>query len=111
MLDVAGKPDRLILMSDPDVTIACVAVLFPPAPVPPLLSLAAPVTTVTDVLPDAVGVPLTGHEMLAPATTIAGGVGVHAPTVTPAGSPEAAHVALAAAAVALALFVHLIVPV
>ena len=78
--------------------------------VPPLVSLVAPVVTVTVELPTAVGVPLTGQLMLAPAATVAGGAGAHVPTVTPGGRPDTAHVALVALAVAAALFVHLIVP-
>ena len=110
MLADVGKPLRSILMSEPDTATACVAELLPPAVVPPLLSLAAPVTAVTVTLLVVVGVPLTAHEMLLPATTVAGGVGVQVPTVTPAGRPEIAHVAAVAAAVAEALLVHLIVP-
>ena len=41
-----------------------VAVLLPPAVVPPLLSLVAPVVTVTVTAPEVVGVPLTGQEMM-----------------------------------------------
>ena len=66
--------------------------------------------TVTVLLPNVAGVPLTGHEMLAPAAIVAGGAGVQVPTVTPGGRPETVQLAAVAAAVALALFVHLIVP-
>ena len=97
-------------MSEPATATACVAVLLPPAPVPPLVSLVAPVKTETLAVPEAVGVPLTGHEMLKPAATVAGGTGLQVPTVTPVGSPEIAHVAAAALAVAVALLVHLTVP-
>ena len=97
-------------MSEPDVAMAWVAVLLPPVVVPPLASLVAPVVTVTVVEPFAVGVPLTGQEMLAPAVTVAGGVGVHVPTVTPGGRPDTEQDALVALAVAVALFVHLMVP-
>lgn len=110
MLAAAGRPAREMLMSEPDVVTGAVAVLLPPAVVPPLVSLVAPVVTVTVELPTAVGVPLTGQLMLAPAATVAGGAGAHAPTVTPGGRPDTAHVALVALAVAAALFVHLIVP-
>jgi len=79
--------------------------------VPPLVSLVAPVVTVTVDEPLAVGVPLTGQLMLAPAATVAGGTGVQAPTVTPAGSPLTEQVAAVALAVAVAEFVHRIVPV
>ena len=97
-------------MSEPDTATALVAALLPPAPVPPLVSLIAPVTAVTATEPAAVGVPLTGQLMLAPAATVAGGTGLHVPTVRPAGRPEMAHVALLAVAVAVALLVHLTVP-
>ena len=110
MLPVVGKPDRLMLMSEPDVATALVAVLLPPAVVPPLPSLVAPVVAVTVDEPGAVGVPETPHEMLAPAATVAGGVGVQTPTVTPGGRPEMEHVAAVALAVAVALLVHLTVP-
>ena len=86
------------------------AELLPPAPVPPLVSFVAPVEAVTVALPGAVGVPLTAHEMLLPAATVAGGVGEQVPTVTPAGRPETLHVAAKALAVAVALLVHLTVP-
>lgn len=78
--------------------------------VPPLTSLVAPVVAVTVLEPGAVGVPETGQEMLAPAATVAGGVGVHAPTVTPGGKPETVQVALRALAEAETLLVHLSVP-
>ena len=107
---VVGIPDTSGVISDPTVAIVCVAELLPPAPVPPLVSLVAPVVALAVVDPAAVGVPDTGQMMLVPAATLAGGTGEHAPTVTPGGSPETAHVAFAAAAVALALLVHLIVP-
>jgi hypothetical protein len=68
------------------------------------------VVTVTVVEPLAVGVPETGQEMLLPAATVAGGAGAHVPTVTPGGRPVTAQVALTALAVAVALFVHLMVP-
>ena len=101
-----------MLISAPPVLIVAVAVLLPPAVVPPLVSLVAPVVAVTVDAPaaKAVGVPLTGQVMLEPAATVAGGTGEHAPTVTPAGKPDTAHVAAIALAVAAALFVHLIVP-
>ena len=83
---------------------------MPPAPAPPLLSLVAPVVTETVVVPAAVGVPLTGQEMLAPAASVAGGAGVQVPTVTPGGRPDTAQLALTADAVAVALLVHENVP-
>ena len=97
-------------MSEPDTTTAWVAVLLPPAVAPPFESLVAPVVTVTVVEPLAVGVPLTGHEMLAPAATVVGGACVQVPTTTPGGRPETEQVAAVALAVAVALFVHLMVP-
>lgn len=110
MLAVTGRPARLILISEPTVATALVAVLLPPLPVPPFVSLVAPVVADAVVEPAAVGVPDTGHEILAPMATLAGGVGVHAPTVTPGGNPVTAQVALSALAVAVALLVHLTVP-
>lgn len=98
-------------MSDCVVEMVVVAVLLPPVPVPPLVSLVAPVVAVTVNEPPVVGVPETGHEIVAPAATVAGGTGVQAPTVTPGGRPETAHVALSADAVAVALLVHTTVPV
>ena len=99
-----------MLISEPDVAIDWVAVLLPPDVVPPLVSLVAPVVTVAVVVPLAVGVPLTGQEMLEPAATVAGGAGVQVPTVTPGGRPETEHVADVALAVASELLVHLTVP-
>lgn len=110
MLAVAGSPERLMLISEPETATALVAVLLPPPVVPPLLSLVAPVVAVIVDDPGAVGVPLTEHEMLAPAATEAGGTGEQTPTVTPAGRPETLHVAFVALAVAVALFVHFTVP-
>jgi hypothetical protein len=105
-----GNPVRLMLMSEPDTATALVAVLLPPPDVPPLVSFVAPVEAVTVDEPSAVGVPETAQEMLAPAATVAGGVGVHVPTVTPGGRPETEQLAFVALAVADALFVHLTVP-
>ena len=107
---VSGKPDTSGTISDPAVAMALVALLLPPAPVPPLLSLVAPVVTETVVVPAAAGVPLTGQEILAPAASVAGGAGVHVPTVTPGGKPDTAQLALTAEAVAVALLVHENVP-
>ena len=97
-------------MLDPVVVTDAVVELLPPVVVPPLVSLVAPVVTVRVVDPGAVGVPETEHEMLDPAVTVAGGVGVQVPTVTPGGKPEIAHVAPVAEAVAVALFVQENVP-
>ena len=87
-----------------------VAVLLPPVVVPPFESFVAPVVAVSVLEPTAVGVPLTGQEMLEPAATVAGGVGVQAPMVTPAGRPVSEQVAAVALAIAVALFVHFKVP-
>ena len=105
MLEVIGRVLRSMLMSEPDTATDCEAVLLAP-----LVSLVAPVVSVTVLLPVVVGVPLTGHEMLAPAAIVAGGVGVQAPTVTPAGKPAVEQVAAIALAVALALLVQRMVP-
>ena len=107
---VIGRPLRSTLMSEPTVTSDAVAVLLPPAVVPPLTSLVAPVVAVTADAPAAVGVPVTAQLMLLPTAIVAGVEGVHAPTVTPEGRPDTAHVALTALAVAVALLVHKIVP-
>ena len=109
-VSVVGKPDRSGVMSEPTVAMALVAELLPPALVPPLVSLVAPVVTDAVVEPDAVGVPLTGQMMLAPAATVAGGRGEQAPTVTPGGRPVTVHVAFVALAVEAAALVHLIEP-
>ena len=107
---VAGKPVRSGTMSEPVVVRVAVAVLLPPVVVPPFESLVAPVVAVSVFAPTAVGVPLTGQEMLEPATTVAGVAGVHVPTVTPGGRPASEQDALVALAVAVALLVHLRVP-
>lgn len=100
----------MIDISEPEVVTDAVAVLLPPVVVPPLVSFVAPVVAVTVTAPAAVGVPNTKHEMLAPAATVAGGTGVHELTVTPAGKPLMAHVALEAGAAALTLLVQRTVP-
>ena len=97
-------------MSDAVVTMAAVVELFPPAVVPPLVSLVAPVVAVSVVEPGAVGVPLTVQLMLAPAATVAGVDGVQVPIVTPGGRPLTEQVAAVALAVAVAELVHLSVP-
>src|SRR4051812_8165451 len=103
---VPGSPDRSTDMSAlPATLIVAVPVLFAV-----LVSLVAPVVTVTIDMPGVVGVPETGHEIDVPAATVAGGTGAQTPTRTPAGSPEIEHVADVAAAVAAALFVHLTTP-
>ena len=53
-----------MLISEPDVTTDAVEELLPPVVMPPLLSFAAPVVTVTGDVAAAVGVPLTGHAIL-----------------------------------------------
>lgn len=53
-----------MLMSEPDDASAVVAVLLPPAVVPPLVSFVAPVATETVALPAVTGVPLTAQLML-----------------------------------------------
>jgi len=75
-----------------------------------LVSLLAPVVTVTVDDTAEVGVPETGQEIEAPAATVAGGTGEQAPSVSPDGKPLTLQVALVAEVVAEALFVHLIVP-
>jgi hypothetical protein len=107
---VVGRPLRLMLISEASTATGLVAVLLPPPVVPPLMSLVAPVEAVTVDEPGAVGIPETAHEMLVPTATVAGGVGVQTPTVTPGGRPETEHVAFVALAVAVALLVHLMVP-
>ena len=84
--------------------------LLPPVVVPPLVSMVAPVVAVSVVAPGAVGVPLTAHEMLAPAATVAGVDGVQVPIVTPGGRPLTEQVAAVALAVAVALLVQTSVP-
>jgi hypothetical protein len=97
-------------MSEATTETVCVAALLPPADVLPFVSLVAPVTTETVLDEVAVGVPLMVQVMLVPAATVAGVDGEQAPTVTPAGKPVIAQDAAAALAVAVALLVHLTVP-
>jgi len=75
-------------MLEPVTTIDRVAVLLPA-----LLSFVAPVVPVAVELPIAVGVPETGHTIVPPAATVAGGTGVQVPTVRPAGRPASEQVA------------------
>jgi hypothetical protein len=105
-----GSPDKSMLISEPRTLTPAVTVLLPPVVVPPLVSLVAPVVAVIETRPFVVGVPLTGHEIVPPGATLAGAAGVQAPTVTPAGRPEIAHVAFSAVPVAVALFRHTSVP-
>ena len=110
MLAVAGKPATLMLMSELVGASTTDAELLPPDVVPPLLSLGAPVVTVTVLDAVEVGVPVTGQLMLVPTATVAGGNGAQVPTVKPAGNPVTEHVAEVALAVAAAALVHLMVP-
>jgi hypothetical protein len=110
MLPAVGKPLRLIAKAAAVGLNVLVAELLPPAVVPPLASLTAPVETATVTDDDDVGVPLTGQLIEAPTAMVAGGVGVHMPSVRPAGSAETLQDALVALAVAVAEFVHRIVP-
>ena len=107
---VVGRPEMSGTMSEPTAAMSLVAELLPPVVVPPLMSLVAPVATVTVVVPVAVGVPETEQEMLAPAATVAGGVGEQTPTVTPGGRPEIEQDAAVALVVAVAELVHFTVP-
>jgi hypothetical protein len=100
-----------MLMSEPLTVTAAVAVLLPPPVAPPLVSLTAPVVTVTVGTPFVVGVPLTGHVIVPPGAILAGAVGAQTPTVTPGGRPLTLQVALSAVPVAVALFLHTIEPV
>jgi hypothetical protein len=111
MLAVVGNVVKSMLISELDGDNVADALLLPPIPVPPLVSLVAPVVTPTVLVADEVGVPVTGHEMLAPIATVAGAAGVHTPSAKPAGRPVTVQEALVAGAVDAALFVHLIVPV
>ena len=73
-------------------------------------SFVAPVVALTVADPAAVGVPETGHEIVPPKVTDAAGLaGVHAPSVSPAGTP-ALQVAVVAATVPGAAFVQTTVP-
>lgn len=98
----------MIDISDAVVATVVVVELLPPVPVPPFVSLVAPLVAVTVTEPGAVGVPDTEHEMLEPEAMVAGGVGVHVPSVTPGGRPLTAHVA--EIALAGPAFEHVTVP-
>jgi hypothetical protein len=110
MLAVGGRPAKLMLISELAGAKVAVAELLPPLLVPPLESLVAPVVTTTALDAAVVGVPVTGHEMLEPGATVAGGAGEQAPSTRPAGRPDTAHDALVAEAVAEPLLVHLMAP-
>jgi hypothetical protein len=111
MLAFLFSLERSMLMSELDGVSVAVVWLLPPVVVPPLLSLVAPVVTITGVDVLDVGVPVTAQEMLWPTASEATGVvGVQAPRDKPAGRAETEHVAFVAAAEAFALFVHLMVP-
>lgn len=107
---LVGSADKSIDISDAVVATAFVTELLPPMPVPPFVSLVAPVVADAVVVPDAVGVPETVQDMLDPAANVVGGAGVQAPTETPAGKPLTEHDAAKAGAVAAALLVHVTVP-
>lgn len=109
MLAVVGRPDKSTDMSEPVTAIDVVAELLPPVPVPPLLSLVAPVVPVTVTVPVAVGVPETVHEIVPDGATFVGGVGVQ-DVVKPAGRPDTAHVAFVAVTDGAAAFVQVKVP-
>ena len=105
----AGRLTMAGTMSEPVVAIEPVALLLPVVPVPPLMSLAAPVVNVSGEVPTAVGVPLTVQVMAAPMARVAvvGTAGLHT-VVKPAGKPAIAQVApmLAAAVAAGAVLVQ-----
>jgi hypothetical protein len=90
---VVGIPAKDGTMSEPVVTIEPVTVLLPPAVMPPLASLVAPVVSVSGEAPTAVGVPVTVQVITAPmaTVTVVGTVGEHN-VVKPAGSPAIAQV-------------------
>jgi hypothetical protein len=100
-------------MSEPVVTIELVTVLLPPAVIPPLPSLAAPVVKVSGTVPTAVGVPLTVQVMAAPIAKVdeVGRFGEQT-VVNPVARPVIAQVApaLAAAVAAGAVLVQVKVP-
>jgi hypothetical protein len=109
---VAGIPANDGTISEPVMAIELVAVLLPPAVVPPLTSFAAPVVNDSGAIPEAVGVPETVQVITAPMATVpaVGTVGKH--TVDkPVGSPAIAQVVkVLAAAVAVAELVQVNVP-
>jgi hypothetical protein len=110
---VAGIPAKEGTMSEPVITIELVAVLLPPAVIPPLTSLAAPVVKASGAVPTAVGVPVTVQVMTAPMATVppVGTVGEHT-LIKPAGNPAIAQVVLtlAGAVAAGAVLVQVNVP-
>lgn len=102
MNDVVVEP--LVIESDGvPMAIDAVAVLLPR-----LLSFVAPVVPLTELVPAVVGIPVTEHVIVAPAATVAGGVGAQE-VVKPAGSP-ATEQAADVAAVAPDEFVQVKVP-
>jgi hypothetical protein len=100
MLPVVGKPASEIERAAAFGLSVLDAALLPVLVMPPLASLVAPVVTAT----------VTGHEIDAPAAIFAGGVGVQAPSVKPAGKVPTVHDALVADAVDPAALVQRIVP-
>jgi hypothetical protein len=103
---LVGKAVRSGAISEPTVVIALVVVSLAV-----VVSLVAVDVTDAVIGPGMVGVPETGHEMVAPgASEATGNGGVQVPTVTPGGRLKMAQVGLSAGAVAVALFVHSRVP-
>jgi hypothetical protein len=107
-------PAKLGTMSEPVTGIEAGMLLLPPVVVPPLMSFAAPVVMVVDMVPGVVGVPLTVQVITPPMATVAavGTVGEHV-AVKPAGKAPMAQVApmLAAAVAAGAVLVQVKLPV
>lgn len=101
---VAGNPDRSGVISEPLTASVVVAVSLAG-----LLSLPAPVVPVSVLDPVLTGVPATVQVILAPAATVAGGVGEQV-VLRPAGRPLIAHDAFVALAVAVAELVQVKVP-
>ena len=91
-------------MSAPFVVIDVVAVLL--AALPSLLALVVPDSVL---VPTAVGVPEIVQVILAPATTLVGGVGEH-DVLRPGGRPETAQVADAAVSAGARALVQVNVP-
>lgn len=101
---VAGNPDRSGVISEPLTASVVVAVSLAG-----LLSLPAPVVPVSVLDPVLTGVPATVQVILAPAATVAGGVGEQV-VLRPAGRPLIVHDAFVALAVAVAELVQVKVP-
>jgi hypothetical protein len=99
-----GKPDKSGVMSEP-----LTASVVVPVSLVGLLSLPAPVEPFSVLVPVLTGVPETVQVILAPAATVAGGVGEQL-VLRPAGRPLIAHEAFVADAVAVAELVQVKVP-